>query len=57
MIKSALIVTAMSLSMNNIIASIKNLPSILLRKLVLVTFITENIGSIVAVEIGRGAQE
>ena len=57
MIKSALIVIAMSLLMNNIIASIKNLPSILLRKLVLVTFITENIGSIVAVEIGRGPQE
>jgi len=51
MIKSALIVTVMSLSMNNIIASIKNLPSILLRRLVLVTFITENTGSIVAVEI------
>ena len=53
MIESVLIVAAMSLSMNNIIAFVKNSSSILLRMSVLMTFIAENAHSVVAVETGR----
>ena len=51
MIESVLIVVVMSLSMNNIIASNKNSSYILLRRSVLMTFITENARSVVVVEI------
>ena len=52
-IESVLIVTAISLSMNNIIVSDKNSSSILLRRSVLITFIAENAHSVVAVEMRR----
>ena len=53
MMESILIVTTMSFSKNNIMAFIKNLSCILLRNLVLVTFIVENASSIVVVETRR----
>ena len=53
MIESKLNVEAISLSMYNIKESIKKLFYILFRRLVLTTFIAENVCSIVAVETGR----
>ena len=53
MIESKLNVEAISLSMYNIKESIKKLFYILFRRLVLTTFIAENVRSIVAVETGR----
>ena len=53
LIKSKLKVEAISFSMYNIKESVKKSFSILLQKLVLTTFITENAYSVVAVETGR----
>ena len=52
MIEFVLIVTAMSLSMNNIKVFDKNLSSILLQRSVLMTFIVENARFVVAAETG-----
>ena len=53
MIEFVLIVAAMSLSMNNIIASDKNASSILLQRSILMTLIAENVRFVVALEKGR----
>ena len=53
MFESILIVTTMSLSMNNIIAFIKSLSYFLLQSSVLVIFIVENASFVVVVETRR----